>query len=566
MANFTHDLRSGNSGNAYTVSGSGHKGGIISFSSFNDIVTIPKYSTITAATLTVYFKETTNKTGNADIYVYIMNGSTYAETLAYGDGAVPKNNPSTYASRSVDLLDKGVIVSSGANAGRMSYSGADGIGIYFQSAFLSRTYDFYAVISIDYTPHSCSYSTTSETAATCLNAGSRTKKCSVCGATTTETIPALGHSFGSTTAAKAATCLATGNSAYKKCSRCNLYFAGSAATNATGGKSDTSSFVIAKLSHSYTGAIKSDGNGKDATHSFKCVNGCNNYGGAVKHTWNSGVQTTAPTCTTAGVKTYTCTASGCGGTYTESIPATGHSWKTPTYSWSSDGKTCTATRVCSKDSSHKETATATITSAVKTAATCTVKGTTRYTATFGVSWATTQTKDVQDIAAKGHTWVNATCTAPKTCSVCGATEGSALGHSYTSKVTAPTATAGGYTTYTCSRCGHSYKDNYTFLITANSNNNNYGTVSGGGTYNQGATATLTATAKPCYKFVKWNDGNTSATRTVTVSASATYTATFEADPPEIISVTITRSSDLANVSISAPVDAGAKFIISVEVT
>ena len=32
------------------------------------------------------------------------------------------------------------------------------------------------------------------------------------------------------------------------------------------------------------------------------------------------------------------------------------------------------------------------------------------------------------VPAKGHTWANATCTAPKTCSVCGATEGEALGH------------------------------------------------------------------------------------------------------------------------------------------
>lgn len=31
--------------------------------------------------------------------------------------------------------------------------------------------------------------------------------------------------------------------------------------------------------------------------------------------------------------------------------------------------------------------------------------------------------------AIGHSWINATCTTPKTCSVCGATEGSALGHS-----------------------------------------------------------------------------------------------------------------------------------------
>ena len=37
----------------------------------------------------------------------------------------------------------------------------------------------------------------------------------------------------------------------------------------------------------------------------------------------------------------------------------------------------------------------------------------------------------------------------------------ALGHSYTAKVTAPTCTAQGYTTHTCSRCSDSYKATYT---------------------------------------------------------------------------------------------------------
>ena len=57
-----------------------------------------------------------------------------------------------------------------------------------------------------------------------------------------------------------------------------------------------------------------------------------------------------------------------------------------------------------------------------------------------------------------------------------------------------------------------------------------GTVSGGGTYNYNASATLKATANSGYHFVKWSDGNTSATRTVTVTKNATYTATFEQDP------------------------------------
>lgn len=57
-----------------------------------------------------------------------------------------------------------------------------------------------------------------------------------------------------------------------------------------------------------------------------------------------------------------------------------------------------------------------------------------------------------------------------------------------------------------------------------------GTVSGGGTYNYNTSATLKATANSGYHFVKWSDGNTSATRTVTVTEDATYTAIFEQDP------------------------------------
>ena len=59
-------------------------------------------------------------------------------------------------------------------------------------------------------------------------------------------------------------------------------------------------------------------------------------------------------------------------------------------------------------------------------------------------------------AALGHSWAEATCTAPKTCTVCGATDGSAMGHSYEAVVTAPDCVNGGYTTYTCSVCGDSY--------------------------------------------------------------------------------------------------------------
>lgn len=53
-----------------------------------------------------------------------------------------------------------------------------------------------------------------------------------------------------------------------------------------------------------------------------------------------------------------------------------------------------------------------------------------------------------------------------------------------------------------------------------------GTVSGAGLYDNGDSATLTATANNGYAFIDWQDGNTDNPRTITVSQDATYTANF----------------------------------------
>ena len=63
-----------------------------------------------------------------------------------------------------------------------------------------------------------------------------------------------------------------------------------------------------------------------------------------------------------------------------------------------------------------------------------------------------------------------------------------------------------------------------------------GSVTGGGNYEKGATATLTATPNDGYDFVKWSDGNKDNPRSFTVVADVTLTAIFEqksSDPEEI---------------------------------
>ncbi|MBQ4398748.1 MAG: choice-of-anchor J domain-containing protein [Bacteroidales bacterium] len=68
-----------------------------------------------------------------------------------------------------------------------------------------------------------------------------------------------------------------------------------------------------------------------------------------------------------------------------------------------------------------------------------------------------------------------------------------------------------------------------YTITTNVTPSGSGTVTGGGTYPEGASVTLTANANNGYTFSQWQDGNTQNPRTVTVTGNATYTATFSQD-------------------------------------
>ena len=67
-------------------------------------------------------------------------------------------------------------------------------------------------------------------------------------------------------------------------------------------------------------------------------------------------------------------------------------------------------------------------------------------------------------------------------------------------------------------------------VTVVANNDDYGTVSGSGTYNRTTTptVTITATAAEHCSFICWaEDGATEATREITLSGAATYTAIFK---------------------------------------
>ena len=158
--------------------------------------------------------------------------------------------------------------------------------------------------------------------------------------------------------------------------------------------------------------------GKTCTVTFICEKD-ETHKETPKVKFTSAVKTPA-TCTEAGVTTYTATVEFNGQTYTDTkdladIPATGHSYGKPVWNWSEDGKTCTVTFTCEKDENHKESPKVDVTSAVKKPATCTETGVTTYTATVEFNGQTyTDTKDVADIPATGHSYDNGKCT------VCGA--------------------------------------------------------------------------------------------------------------------------------------------------
>ncbi|HJA29820.1 MAG TPA: fibronectin type III domain-containing protein [Candidatus Olsenella pullicola] len=150
--------------------------------------------------------------------------------------------------------------------------------------------------------------------------------------------------------------------------------------------------------------------------------------------------TTAPepdaTCTDDGRMVVTAAVSFEGARFTDKrdgdvIPAIDHEWGEPTWEWSEDGSSATATFACAHDASHVQTVDATVTSRTSEDPTCTGEGVATYTAKVELGGKSfSDTLELGDIAPTGHTPKTegarkATCasegyTGDKVCSVCGA--------------------------------------------------------------------------------------------------------------------------------------------------
>ncbi|MCR4812141.1 MAG: leucine-rich repeat protein [Bacteroidales bacterium] len=112
-----------------------------------------------------------------------------------------------------------------------------------------------------------------------------------------------------------------------------------------------------------------------------------------------------------------------------------------------------------------------------------------------------------------------------------------------------------------------------YTITVSSANSSMGSTTGGGTYNQGTSVTISATPNSGYRFVRWQDNNTTNPRTITVTGNATYTAYFEANTPTQYTITVNSANTSmgsasgggtynqgTSVTISATPNSGYRFV------
>ncbi len=343
--------------------------------------------------------------------------------------------------------------------------------------------------------HEHSWYETGVTPATCESDGVRYLTCSECNETMSEVIPATGHSYYDTvvpptyeaegyTEHTCVNCGASYRDTYvPKLEHVHSYveqITQNATCTAPGLKTftcdcgDSYTEEIPATGHSYTETVVAPTYEAEGYTEHICsVCGDSyrdNYVPKLEHVHSYTEQITKePTCTEAGVKTFTCE---CGDSYTEEIPATGHSYTenvvAPTYE--AEGYTEHTCSVCGDSYRDnfvpKLEHTHSYTEQITKEPSCTEAGVKTFTCECGDSY-------TEEIPATGHSYTEQvtqepTCTVPGvktfTCANCGDTytqEIPMADHDYEVTVIDATVNAEGYTLHKCKVCGYEFRDSYT---------------------------------------------------------------------------------------------------------
>lgn len=289
---------------------------------------------------------------------------------------------------------------------------------------------------------------------TCSVEGILKRTCSDCGETVEEAIPVADHNITSM-----ATCAEPA-----KCGDCGLYIGLALAHNWVDATCDAPQ-TCANCGATEGYALEHDWIDATCDHPKFCTNCGVTEGSALEHTWAAATCSEPKTCTTCwateGKKlghtwdVNDCTVSGTCTVCSITREAGDHSvsfTSTDIQMHSGICDSCGATVTqkhyyggdefcddCGYEHTHS------LTHVPAKDATCTTTGNVEYWScsacgmTFSDETGTTEITEIV-IPENGHSWNEATCITPKTCSVCGETEGEALGHNMVDG--------------TCTRCGY----------------------------------------------------------------------------------------------------------------
>ena len=268
-----------------------------------------------------------------------------------------------------------------------------------------------------------------------------------------------------------ATCEETGVKAHWVCSVCGKLFSDAEGKNET----TLEALTIGVLGHAYGEAAWTWTGYESAKATFTCSRDASHVEELTAAVTSE--ITTPASCESTGVRTYTATVTFQGKNYTdtctETLPALGHAWGEPVWTWTGYGA-AEASFACARDAGHVKVLPASITSEVTTQPGCSTEGVRTYTATVtldGKNYTDTCTETLpslghktQLVGAKAATCTEDGYTGDQVCTVCQeiVKKGEvipALGHkTQLVGAKAATCTEDGYTgDEVCKTCGETVK-------------------------------------------------------------------------------------------------------------